>query len=56
MLAPGCRTVAYSYVGPELTYPIYRAGTIGRAKDHLEATARWTRQLDGGTYVSVNKG
>ena len=61
VLAPGCRTVAYSYVGPELTYPIYRAGTIGRAKDHLEATARaldarLRKQLDGGAYVSVNKG
>jgi len=61
LLAPGCRTVAYSYVGPELTYPIYRAGTIGRAKDHLEATARaldvrLREQLGGGAYVSVNKG
>jgi enoyl-[acyl-carrier protein] reductase/trans-2-enoyl-CoA reductase (NAD+) len=61
LLAPGCRTVAYSYVGPELTYPIYRAGTIGRAKDHLEATAhaldaRLREQLNGGAYVSVNKG
>ena len=61
VLAPGCRTVAYSYVGPELTYPIYRAGTIGRAKDHLEATARaldarLREQLGGAAYVSVNKG
>lgn len=61
LIAPGCRTVAYSYVGPELTYPIYRAGTIGRAKDHLEATAhaldaRLREQLGGGAYVSVNKG
>jgi len=60
VLAPGCRTVAYSYVGPELTYPIYRAGTIGRAKDHLEATARaldarLREQLGGAAYVSVNK-
>jgi enoyl-[acyl-carrier protein] reductase/trans-2-enoyl-CoA reductase (NAD+) len=40
LLSEGCRAVAYSYVGPELTYPIYRSGTIGKAKEHLEATAR----------------
>ncbi len=39
MLAPGFQTVALTYVGSELTAPIYRQGTIGRAKDHLEATA-----------------
>ncbi len=39
MLAPGFRTAALTYVGSELTAPIYRRGTIGRAKDHLEATA-----------------
>lgn len=60
VLAPGCRTVAYSYIGPELTYPIYRSGTIGRAKEHLEATARalterLRRELGGAAYVSVNK-
>lgn len=40
LLAPGVRTVALSYIGSELTAPIYRHGTIGRAKDHLERTAR----------------
>jgi enoyl-[acyl-carrier protein] reductase/trans-2-enoyl-CoA reductase (NAD+) len=39
LLAPGCQTAALTYVGSELTAPIYRQGTIGRAKDHLEATA-----------------
>jgi enoyl-[acyl-carrier protein] reductase / trans-2-enoyl-CoA reductase (NAD+) len=39
LVAPGFRTVALTYVGSELTAPIYRQGTIGRAKDHLEATA-----------------
>jgi enoyl-[acyl-carrier protein] reductase/trans-2-enoyl-CoA reductase (NAD+) len=39
LVAPGFRTVALTYVGSELTAPIYRRGTIGRAKDHLEATA-----------------
>ncbi len=45
MLAPGFRTAALTYVGSELTAPIYRQGTIGRAKDHLEATAG---ELTGG--------
>jgi enoyl-[acyl-carrier protein] reductase/trans-2-enoyl-CoA reductase (NAD+) len=39
LLAPGFRTVALTYIGSELTAPVYRQGTIGRAKDHLEATA-----------------
>jgi enoyl-[acyl-carrier protein] reductase/trans-2-enoyl-CoA reductase (NAD+) len=60
LLARGCRTVAYSYIGPELTYPIYRSGTIGRAKEHLEATARALTQrlgdrLGGAAHVAVNK-
>ncbi|OJR83401.1 trans-2-enoyl-CoA reductase, partial [Escherichia coli] len=38
VLANGAKTVAYSYIGPELTYPIYRNGTIGMAKNDLEAT------------------
>ena len=36
LLAKGCRVVAYSYIGPELTMPIYRSGTIGKAKEDLE--------------------
>ena len=60
LLAKGCRTVAYSYIGPELTYPIYRSGTIGKAKEHLEETARALTtelgaRLGGAAYVSVNK-
>ena len=60
LLAPGFRTVAYSYIGPQITHAIYRAGTIGRAKDHLEATARSLNaelltSIGGGAYVSVNK-
>jgi enoyl-[acyl-carrier protein] reductase / trans-2-enoyl-CoA reductase (NAD+) len=60
LLAKGCRTVAYSYIGPELTYPIYRSGTIGKAKEDLEQTARALTaelgpRLGGAAYVSVNK-
>ncbi len=59
LLAPGATTVAYSYIGPALTEAVYRKGTIGRAKDHLEATAfRISDDLSdigGKAYVSVNK-
>jgi len=59
LLAPGVQTIAYSYIGPALTEPVYRKGTIGRAKDHLEATAfTITKELEflqGKAYVSVNK-
>ncbi|MDN3707813.1 trans-2-enoyl-CoA reductase family protein [Myroides ceti] len=59
VLAEGVKTVAYSYIGPELTYPIYRNGTIGKAKDDLEATVttinKLLKDLNGISYVSVNK-
>jgi enoyl-[acyl-carrier protein] reductase/trans-2-enoyl-CoA reductase (NAD+) len=60
LLAPAARTLAYSYIGPELTWPIYRDGTIGRAKHHLEETARKLDQvlqdrLGGRAWVSVNQ-
>lgn len=40
LLAPGFTTVALTYVGSEVTAPVYRQGTIGAAKEHLERTAR----------------
>lgn len=59
LLAPGATTVAYSYIGPSLTEAVYRKGTIGRAKDHLEATAfeitDSLKSVGGKAYVSVNK-
>ena len=57
VLADGARTVAYSYIGPELTYPIYTNGTIGKAKEHLEESAARLNEKfgDGTAYVSVNK-
>lgn len=58
-LANGAKTVAYSYIGPDLTQPLYRQGTIGRAKDHLEATAgainEKLKAVNGESFVSVNK-
>jgi enoyl-[acyl-carrier protein] reductase / trans-2-enoyl-CoA reductase (NAD+) len=58
VLAPGAMTVAYSYIGPELSWPIYRDGTIGKAKNHLEASAkRISASAQDGlrAYVSINK-
>ncbi|KFF04438.1 enoyl-ACP reductase FabV [Flavobacterium reichenbachii] len=59
LLAEGATTVAYSYIGPSLTEAVYRKGTIGRAKDHLEATAFTItdslKSIGGKAYVSVNK-
>lgn len=59
VLAQGAMTVAYSYIGPEVTEPVYRKGTIGRAKDHLEATAfeitDALTSIAGKAFVSVNK-
>jgi enoyl-[acyl-carrier protein] reductase/trans-2-enoyl-CoA reductase (NAD+) len=59
VLAPNATTVAYSYIGPDLTWAIYRNGTIGRAKEDLEATAhRLSAKLAAGggrALVSINK-
>jgi len=59
VLAEGFNTIAYSYIGPKLTEPVYRKGTIGMAKDHLEATAfkisDSLKDINGKAFVSVNK-
>ena len=59
LLADGATTVAYSYIGSSLTEAVYRNGTIGRAKDHLEATAfsikDSLKSINGNAFVSVNK-
>ncbi len=59
LLAPNFKTVAYSYIGPKLTKAVYRNGTIGKAKDHLEKTAFTIsdalKDVNGEAYVSVNK-
>ena len=59
VLAEGVKTVAYSYIGPALTFPIYRNGTIGQAKNDLEATVPVINDIlsgvNGRSYVSVNK-
>lgn len=61
VLAQGFCTLAYSYIGPELSHAIYRDGTIGQAKKHLEKTAlnlneQLKKSVGGSAYVSENKG
>ena len=59
LLADGFKTVAYSYIGPQQTWPVYKDGTIGRAKIDLERAAKAITQsvstLKGKAFVSVNK-
>jgi enoyl-[acyl-carrier protein] reductase / trans-2-enoyl-CoA reductase (NAD+) len=60
LLAEGARTVAYSYIGPRTTWPIYHRGTIGQAKKDLEKAAgrldaALANKLGGNAWVSVNK-
>lgn len=58
-IADNAVTIAYSYIGPKLTYPVYHEGTIGMAKKHLKesADAITEKQAENGikAYVSVNK-
>ncbi len=59
VLEDGVITIAYSYLGPKITSPIYSEGTIGRAKQHLYQTSLELKQelkeLHGKAYISVNK-
>jgi len=59
LLAKGATTMAYSYLGPELTHAIYKNGTIGKAKEHLLATSQQLdkklKALGGQALISVNK-
>ncbi len=58
-IAEGCKTVAFSYIGPELTHPIYLDGTLGRAKIDLHQTSHSLNlklaNFDGGAYATVCK-
>ena len=56
VLAPACKTVAYTYIGEKLTKPVYGDATIGKAKEHLDVTAKQlNQQLDVRASVSVLK-
>ena len=58
-LAKGFQTVAYSYIGPEVTWAIYKNGTIGKAKDDVKAQVpgldKKLADLGGKAYISMNK-
>lgn len=59
VLARNGVTIAYSYIGPELTYPVYYHGTIGMAKKNLEEFSQRLNQeykkIGLKSYISVNK-
>ncbi len=60
LLAPGAQSVAYSYIGPEVTWAVYKNGTIGMAKNDLERAGKnidSLLKLNGGgrAFISVNK-
>ncbi len=59
LISENFKTYAYSYIGPEVTFPIYRAGTIGKAKEDLEERAKKLNRLlapiKGSAQISVNK-
>ncbi|MCG3728317.1 enoyl-ACP reductase FabV [Vibrio cincinnatiensis] len=58
-LAQGCKTIAFSYVGPKMTHPIYLDGTLGRAKIDLHQTSHALNlklaNFDGNAYATVCK-
>jgi enoyl-[acyl-carrier protein] reductase/trans-2-enoyl-CoA reductase (NAD+) len=59
LLSPKVKTIAYTYIGPELSWAIYKNGTIGRAKEDLERAGKAINKklspAGGGAWVSVNK-
>ena len=59
VLEKDAKTVAYSYIGPELTYPVYKNGTIGMAKQHLQKSSALLnenyKEMGLQSYISVNK-
>lgn len=58
-IAQGCKTIAFSYIGPEATHPIYLDGTLGRAKIDLHQTSHSLNlkmaNFNGGAYATVCK-
>ena len=59
VLADGCRTVAFTYIGTELTWPIYWEGTLGQAKIDLDRASRANQErlasVGGDSRVAVLK-
>ncbi len=55
VLTDNALTIAYSYIGPSITYPVYFEGSIGRAKAHLFETSKKLNEKGLRAYISVNK-
>lgn len=59
LLADNFRTIAYSYIGPSLTWAIYKNGSIGKAKEDLYNSSKKIseklKSISGKAYISVNK-
>ncbi len=55
VLEDNALTIAYSYIGPIITYPVYYEGSIGRAKAHLFETSKKLCEKGLRAYISVNK-
>ena len=55
VLSDTALTLAYSYIGPDITHPMYADGSIGKAKDHLFATSKQITDEGVPAYISVNK-
>ena len=59
VLSDNAVTLAYSYIGPELTHAIYKEGSIGQAKKHLfDTSKKLTKEFEAKglkAYISVNK-
>lgn len=59
VLAPGFKTIAYNYIGSELTWPIYWNATLGKAKEDLDraraSISRDLKDIGGEAHVAVLK-
>ncbi|MCJ8313256.1 MAG: trans-2-enoyl-CoA reductase family protein [Saccharospirillaceae bacterium] len=60
VLAQDVKTTSYTYIGEQLTWPIYKGATIGKAKEDLDRAAaaiseKLKASLNGSAYVSVLK-
>ncbi|CUR53416.1 Putative Trans-2-enoyl-CoA reductase [Serratia symbiotica] len=59
VLADNVKTISYSYIGTSITWPIYRHGTLGKAKEHLENTAKNINKKlkfnGGNAYIAILK-
>ncbi|MCW8125032.1 enoyl-ACP reductase FabV [Microbulbifer halophilus] len=56
VLADNCQTVAYTYIGEKLTWPIYGHATIGKAKEDLDRAAKAiTDSSEAEAHVAVLK-